>query len=519
MRISTNIAIVPFSHPIRLAEDLAVLDQLSGGRIEFGAGLGYAPHEFQAFGFPVSHRVSRTEECLDILRLAWSGERFSYHGKRYEFDDVRGDARPGPARRSAAVAGDVERAERRAGRALRHQRAAPGPGVAARLAGARRPSRPAADPTLERVGIIRSFLVTDDPERDWPPLRAAERYRMAVYGGFFEAAGLGNSGTFNELERITQRVFVGNVAECVTELTAYVRRYGLTDVVTWGSAPGLQPAALTPSMERFAAEVVPQVRAALAAPDAVAPAGGTCLWAGSVPEGGRLPAAERFPPRSGDRRDYSSSGVARGPKMNRPSGIAGSAGRQSITMTCSGLRRPKRMRATSKGLVATVCVGPSTGDVESCSGPTSNVSCTGSSVPVSMRAISRASSSSRSPGRSSVPRMSWVCVSTSITTTQMLACDTIGSNGSAARPTRRAGRRPGRRRGDRSGRRDDDHDELAGGHSTAVSDTWYLIVVTPTVVGRGVRDHVAAPGRRAEAWAPSTTRRSAGCSVHRDPSR
>ena len=121
------------------------------------------------------------------------------------------------------------------------------------------------DPAAMRVGIIRSFLVTDDPERDWPPLRAAERYRMAVYGGFFEAAGLGNAGTFNELERINQRVFVGNVAECVAELTAYVQRYGLTDVVTWGSAPGLQPAALTPSMERFAAEVVPQVRANLAA--------------------------------------------------------------------------------------------------------------------------------------------------------------------------------------------------------------------------------------------------------------
>lgn len=42
MRISTNISIVPFSHPLRLAEDLAVLDQLSGGRMEFGVGLGYA---------------------------------------------------------------------------------------------------------------------------------------------------------------------------------------------------------------------------------------------------------------------------------------------------------------------------------------------------------------------------------------------------------------------------------------------------------------------------------------------
>ena len=111
MRISTNISIVPFSHPIRLAEDLAVLDQLSGGRIELGVGLGYAPHEFRAFGFPVSQRVSRTEECIDILRLAWSGERFSYHGKRWDFDDVRGDART-PCSRAARRCGWPCRAHR-----------------------------------------------------------------------------------------------------------------------------------------------------------------------------------------------------------------------------------------------------------------------------------------------------------------------------------------------------------------------------------------------------------------------
>ena len=44
-----------------------MLDQLSGGRMELGLGLGYAPHEFRAFGIPVSRRVSLTEECIDIL--------------------------------------------------------------------------------------------------------------------------------------------------------------------------------------------------------------------------------------------------------------------------------------------------------------------------------------------------------------------------------------------------------------------------------------------------------------------
>ena len=264
MRISTSISIVPFSHPLRLAEDLAILDQLSGGRIEFGVGLGYAVHEFKGFRVPVSHRVSRTEECVDILRLAWSGERFSYAGKRYQFDDVRVTPDPvqpgGPPLWMAVSSGPS------VGRAVRYGVNVLPQGPVSLLDAWREQSSAAgADPSERRVGIIRGFVVTDDPDRDWPRLRAAERYRMKVYGRFFEEAGLGDSDTFNQLERINQRTFVGNVDECAAELTAFVQRYGLTDVVTWGSAPGVQPVVLSPSMERFAAEVAPKVRANLAA--------------------------------------------------------------------------------------------------------------------------------------------------------------------------------------------------------------------------------------------------------------
>src|SRR5207237_2725444 len=114
------------------------------------------------------------------------------------------------------------------------------------------------DPDVHRVGIIRSVLVTDDPERDWPAVREAERYRMRVYGRFFEEAGLGRE-TFQEEGRISQRIIVGDVATCAAELTAFILDHGFTDVVTWGSAPGLPPDRLTPSMARFAREVVPLV--------------------------------------------------------------------------------------------------------------------------------------------------------------------------------------------------------------------------------------------------------------------
>ena len=262
MRISTNISIVPFSHPIRLAEDLAVLDQLSGGRIELGVGLGYAPHEFRAFGFPVAQRVSRTEECIDILRLAWSGERFSYHGKRWDFDDVR--VTPDPVQPGGPPLWLAVQSAPSVARAVRYGTHVLPQGPRSVLTGWRDDVTAAGgDPAESRVGIIRSFLVTDDPERDWPPLRAAERYRMKVYGGFAEDAGLGGKAVFTDPDRIPQRVVVGDVAHCAAELISFIQDFGLTDVVTWGSAPGLPPAALTPSMERFAGEVVPLVRAAL----------------------------------------------------------------------------------------------------------------------------------------------------------------------------------------------------------------------------------------------------------------
>lgn len=265
MRISTDIALAPFAHPIRLAEDLGILDQLSGGRMELGLGLGYAPHEFRAFGIPVSHRVSLTEECIDILKLAWSGERFSYAGKRYRFDDVL--VTPAPVQEGGPPLWVATTSPASVERAVRHDTHVLPQGVRKVVLDAWREQSTAGgrDPSGHRVGIIRSVLVTDDPERDWPPLREAERYRMRVYSRFAEEAALGGRAMFEQEGRIQQRIIVGDVETCVAELSAFIIDHGFTDVVTWGSAPGLPPAVLTPSMERFVTEVVPRVRAAVGA--------------------------------------------------------------------------------------------------------------------------------------------------------------------------------------------------------------------------------------------------------------
>jgi alkanesulfonate monooxygenase SsuD/methylene tetrahydromethanopterin reductase-like flavin-dependent oxidoreductase (luciferase family) len=118
------------------------------------------------------------------------------------------------------------------------------------------------DPADYRVGIIRSCLVTDDPDRDWPLVRAGERRRMEVYTRFREEAG-GHGGVAGIVaeERIPQTWIVGNADHCVNELAAFIREYGLTDIVTWGVPPGMRPEQMNHSLERFARDVAPRLRA------------------------------------------------------------------------------------------------------------------------------------------------------------------------------------------------------------------------------------------------------------------
>ncbi len=76
--ITVAALLVPLHDPVRLAEDMAVLDVVSHGRVSYIAGLGYRPEEYAMFGQSLGARGRRMEECLTVLREAWSGEEFVY---------------------------------------------------------------------------------------------------------------------------------------------------------------------------------------------------------------------------------------------------------------------------------------------------------------------------------------------------------------------------------------------------------------------------------------------------------
>lgn len=89
LRIGTATMILPWHNPVLLAEQAATLDLLSGGRLDLGVGKGYRHSEFNGFCIPIEEAEARFDECLDVMIRAWaSKERFSHHGRFWNFDDI-----------------------------------------------------------------------------------------------------------------------------------------------------------------------------------------------------------------------------------------------------------------------------------------------------------------------------------------------------------------------------------------------------------------------------------------------
>ena len=89
LRLGTAVIVLPWHNPVLLAEQAATLDLLSGGRLDFGIGKGYRYNEFAGFTVPMEEADARFEEAIGVILKSWtSEERFSHHGKYWQFDDI-----------------------------------------------------------------------------------------------------------------------------------------------------------------------------------------------------------------------------------------------------------------------------------------------------------------------------------------------------------------------------------------------------------------------------------------------
>ena len=88
LRIGTAVSLAGMYHPLRLAEEVAMLDVLSGGRVNWGAGRGNDPIEFDVFGLDNDISYAKFREHVDVVLKAWTCERLTYHGDFFDLDDV-----------------------------------------------------------------------------------------------------------------------------------------------------------------------------------------------------------------------------------------------------------------------------------------------------------------------------------------------------------------------------------------------------------------------------------------------
>src|ERR1700684_2494471 len=94
LRIGTAVSLAAFYHPLRLAEEVALLDVISSGRVNWGAGRGFSRGEFTAFGVSPEESTSRFRETVEVVLRAWSEERLNYTGQYFQFENVEVLSKP-----------------------------------------------------------------------------------------------------------------------------------------------------------------------------------------------------------------------------------------------------------------------------------------------------------------------------------------------------------------------------------------------------------------------------------------
>lgn len=94
VRVGTAVQVLPLNHPLRIAEEVATVDHISQGRFEFGIGRSGVVRTYDTYGVPYAESQARFREALDIVRQAWTGEPFSYHGEFYRVEGATVAPRP-----------------------------------------------------------------------------------------------------------------------------------------------------------------------------------------------------------------------------------------------------------------------------------------------------------------------------------------------------------------------------------------------------------------------------------------
>ena len=267
MRVGATVLLLPLLNPVDVAEQVATLDVITGGRFILGVGLGYREEENEAFGVAPKERVGRLVESLEVIKRLWSGDEVTHHGRFFHLTRarlmLRPVQRPHPpvwfaANNDAAVARAARLGD--AWVINPHTTLA----VLERQMGVYRQAlREAGRPAPAELPIIKELYVAPDRRTALNECRPYLEAKYKAYTSWGQDKALPAGDTFSpEFEElVADRFIVGDPDDAVREIRRHAERLGATTFIFRIQWPGLEQATVLRTIKLLAERVFPALRA------------------------------------------------------------------------------------------------------------------------------------------------------------------------------------------------------------------------------------------------------------------
>lgn len=263
VRVGTAIAIAPLYNPVELAQDSAMLDQLSGGRAWLGLGAGYMPVDYSTVGVGWDDRARRFDETVRILRAAHTQDRFSFADEIYSFDDVSVIPKPVqaggvPLHLAAWTPGGLRRAGRLADGWITNALMSL-PTMSAMAADYRAAAGAAGrTPHVTSIRFCWPYTSREAALEKFGDTALAMARTLFDYGAITDLPGVTSSADITLEEFVLDRFVFGTPDECVETIGRFRDEAGVDDFLMIFRYPtGPDHAAVLEAMELFGTEVLP----------------------------------------------------------------------------------------------------------------------------------------------------------------------------------------------------------------------------------------------------------------------
>ncbi len=264
IRIGTYVLLMPFRHPVRVAEDATCIDIISNGRFDLGAGQGYAAKEFEAHGIPRKERSARLAEGIELVRRLWTETNVTFSGKFTQVKDMTLSPRPVQQPHIPIWMGArADKAIQRVARMGCHLMATIGPDPAPLYLQTLKEN--GYDPAQFNIGQVRTVYVAATEEQAWEDTQDHLFNSMEYYGEILSEANdvpgdkdIWPFKTPSEMRQaLAGRIMIGAPDQVARQIERFQKNYHCTHFVMGVQMPGMEPAKVTHSLELFAREVRP----------------------------------------------------------------------------------------------------------------------------------------------------------------------------------------------------------------------------------------------------------------------